>query len=206
MKRHWGLLILTSLLAAVVVSGCTKKTVLKEEAVTQKQAVSAETKPAKVPEKSTLKADEEAKKRAEREQTEREAALKAQTRKDAVVKEKAAAKELYEFADIHFDFDDFNLKDEARKILGKHAAWLNKNSKATGVIEGHCDERGTAEYNLALGQRRADTAAKYLMDMGIDGKRIKTISYGKERPLDPGHNEAAWAKNRRAHFVISVIK
>ena len=70
------------------------------------------------------------------------------------------------------------------------------------VIEGHCDERGTAEYNLALGQKRADEAAKYLADLGIEKDRIKTISYGKEMPLDPGHNEEAWAKNRRDHFVV----
>ena len=70
------------------------------------------------------------------------------------------------------------------------------------MIEGHCDERGTAEYNLALGDKRATEAAKYLADLGIDKERIKTISYGKEMPLDRGHDEAAWAKNRRAHFVI----
>ncbi len=113
------------------------------------------------------------------------------------------SKELYEFSDIHFDFDKFNLKDDARDVLKKHAEWLNKNKDVMIVIEGHCDERGTAEYNLALGERRANSAAKYLTDMGIDEKRIKTISYGFERPLDPGHNEEAWAKNRRAKFVVS---
>ena len=70
------------------------------------------------------------------------------------------------------------------------------------MVEGHCDERGTAEYNLALGEKRATEAAKYLADLGIEKERIKTISYGKEMPLDKGHDEAAWAKNRRAHFVI----
>ncbi len=75
------------------------------------------------------------------------------------------------------------------------------NSKV--VIEGHCDERGTAEYNMALGQRRAQETKKYLVNLGIKESRIKTISYGEERPLDPGHNEDAWAKNRRAHFVVT---
>jgi peptidoglycan-associated lipoprotein len=74
------------------------------------------------------------------------------------------------------------------------------------VVEGHCDERGTAEYNLALGERRANAAAKFLVDMGIDAKRIKSISYGEELPLDPGHNEDAWARNRRAHFSASGKK
>ncbi len=69
-------------------------------------------------------------------------------------------------------------------------------------IEGHCDERGTAEYNLALGERRANSAKKYLVSLGIPADRLSTISYGKEMPLDPGHNEEAWAKNRRAHFII----
>ena len=68
-------------------------------------------------------------------------------------------------------------------------------------VEGHCDERGTVEYNLALGQKRADAAKAYLVNLGVDGKFIETVSYGKERPVDPGHNEAAWAKNRRAHFL-----
>jgi peptidoglycan-associated lipoprotein len=74
------------------------------------------------------------------------------------------------------------------------------------LIEGHCDERGTTEYNLALGERRAKEAKKYFVELGIDGKRIKTISYGKERPLDPGNNEEAWAKNRRDHFVVTPKK
>ena len=91
---------------------------------------------------------------------------------------------------------------EARAIINKHAEWLNKNKGVKITIEGHCDERGTAEYNLALGERRAEAAAKYLINMGIDAKRIKTISYGLENPLDPGHNEEAWAKNRRGHFSV----
>lgn len=213
MKRKWGLTILTLFVAVAFVSGCAQKAVLKEETAPQKQAASKETKPAaKVPEKSALKEDAETKKRAEWERAEREAALKAQTQKEAAAKaaEKAAtvvsSKELYEFANIHFDFDKFNLRDEARAILNKHAEWLNKNKDVKIIIEGHCDERGTAEYNLALGERRANVAAKYLIDMGIDGKRITTITYGLERPLDPQHNEEAWAKNRRAHFVIARTK
>ncbi len=112
------------------------------------------------------------------------------------------SKKLYELVDIYFDFDKFNLKDEARAILNKHAEWLNKNKDVRITIEGHCDERGTAEYNLALGEKRANAVIKFLFDMGIDGKRIKAISYGSELPLDHRHNEDAWAKNRRAHFVV----
>ena len=80
---------------------------------------------------------------------------------------------------------------------------MNQNSSVRSQIEGHCDERGTNEYNLALGERRANAAKQYLTTAGISAGRLSTISYGEERPLDPGHTEAAWARNRRAHFVIT---
>jgi OmpA-OmpF porin, OOP family len=117
----------------------------------------------------------------------------------------APGAESHVLEDIHFDFDQYELRPDARAILKRHAAWMMENQDAilTIVVEGHCDERGTAEYNMALGQRRANAAAKYLIDLGVDAKRISTISYGFERPLDPGHNEEAWAKNRRAHFVVT---
>ena len=84
--------------------------------------------------------------------------------------------------------------------------WLLKNSEYKVKIEGNCDERGTEEYNMALGQRRSDEAKKYLLSMGIAIKRISTVTYGKDRPIDPGHDEEAWAKNRNDHFVISLKK
>ena len=138
-----------------------------------------------------------------------EKAAKEKAAAEAAVVEKAylvkaaAEKALYELTDIKFDFDNFDLRDEAREVLKKHAAWLTENKDVNITVEGHCDERGTAEYNLALGERRAKAAAMFLVNMGIDDKRIKTISYGEELPLDPGHDEAAWARNRRAHFVAS---
>jgi OmpA-OmpF porin, OOP family len=117
----------------------------------------------------------------------------------------AISEKPHELEDIHFDFDKYNLKADAREILSRHARWLNENKDVSLaiIVEGHADERGTATYNIALGERRANEAAKYLIGMGIDARRIKTISYGFERPLDPRHNEEAWAKNRRAHFVVS---
>ena len=87
--------------------------------------------------------------------------------------------------------------------MKKKAEWLINNSDVAVTIEGHCDERGTNEYNLALGERRAASAKTFLMDLGIAGSRLNTISYGEERPVDPGHNEEAWAKNRRGHFTIN---
>ena len=103
---------------------------------------------------------------------------------------------------IYFDFDKSSIRKDAKPILEKVAAHMKKTPGAKLQIEGHCDERGTAEYNLALGQRRADATKKYLVNLGVDGSRLSTISYGEEKPADPGNNEAAWAKNRRAAFVL----
>ncbi|MCI0515515.1 peptidoglycan-associated lipoprotein Pal [candidate division KSB1 bacterium] len=104
--------------------------------------------------------------------------------------------------DINFDFDQSELNATAREILSQHARVLANFSQVKVVIEGHCDDRGTIEYNLALGDRRAEIVKKYLVNYGIAADRLSTISYGKERPLDPRTAEDAWAKNRRASFVI----
>ena len=104
---------------------------------------------------------------------------------------------------VYFGYDSAELSAEARAALDANAAVLKKYPAWTVTIEGHCDERGTAEYNLALGERRAAAAQSYLVALGVPASRVKTVSYGKEFPFDPGHDEAAWAKNRRAHFVIT---
>jgi peptidoglycan-associated lipoprotein len=104
--------------------------------------------------------------------------------------------------DIFFDYDQSLIRPDAKKTLDKDVEWLSGNAKPNLIIEGHCDERGSQEYNLALGQRRAKAAQDYLVASGIDEKRIKTISYGKERPFVAGHDESAWQWNRRAHFVL----
>ena len=103
---------------------------------------------------------------------------------------------------IFFDTDKSELKPEARSTLERLAAWMNENPGVAVTIEGHCDERATREYNLALGERRATASRNYLIALGINGNRVGTISYGKERPAVPGHTEAAWAQNRRAVFVV----
>ncbi len=114
-----------------------------------------------------------------------------------------AINELSPLIDVPFDFDSAALLDEARVTLNAHADILAQYSSLTVLIEGHCDERGTVEYNLALGERRANAVYNYLMNLGISASRLKTISYGKEFPKDPGHNEQAWAANRRGHFEIT---
>ena len=107
------------------------------------------------------------------------------------------------FKPVFFDLDAADLDDMGRAIAQSNADLLKKYSTWVVTVEGHCDERGTAEYNLALGERRAVAVKTYLVSLGIAPDRVRTVSYGKEFPFDPGHNEEAWAKNRRAHFVIT---
>lgn len=114
----------------------------------------------------------------------------------------AREKEMFVSEDIYFDFDQSILRSDAQEILKRKAEWLLNNPSASVVIEGNCDERGSAEYNLALGDRRAQSAKTFLVDMGVSASRISTISYGEEKPVDRGHTEAAWAKNRRDHFRL----
>lgn len=108
----------------------------------------------------------------------------------------------FESENVFFDFDKFNLRPEARATLAKKAEWLRANPEYSVRIEGHCDERGSNEYNLALGERRANAAWKFLNALGISGDRLSTISYGEERPADPRSNERAWTKNRRDEFKL----
>ncbi len=186
MKRNFkilGIIGLVLCLSIMFMTGCAKKSLVKEQAVsTEEKAVKKEEPPSK------------------------EAEMKTGVETEATQEKAVSAKEEIAFKDIQFEFDKFNLRTEARDILKQLADWLTKNKNYDVLIEGNCDERGTTEYNLALGERRAKEAMKYLVELGIDGKRLKTISYGKERPLDPGHNEEAWAKNRRDHFVVTPKK
>jgi len=105
---------------------------------------------------------------------------------------------------VHFDFDQYSLMAEARAALASNAEWLKDNPDAVIQIEGHCDERGTNDYNLALGEKRATVAKSYLISLGVDEARIYTISYGEERPSDTGHNKTAWSQNRRAEFKLTT--
>ncbi len=113
-----------------------------------------------------------------------------------------AAKAKFINEDIYFDYDSATLTLEARTVLQEKADWLRANPGANIVIEGHTDERGTVAYNLALGDSRAESARIYLSDLGIDPARMRTVSYGEESPSNPGHDEAAWARNRRVHFGL----
>ena len=113
-----------------------------------------------------------------------------------------AEKKASPLKDIFFDFDKSSIRADMKKSLVENVQWLKVNPTVSIIIEGHCDERGTGEYNLALGQRRAKSVTNYLVAAGIDAKRIKVISYGKERPFATGHDESAWKLNRRAHLAL----
>ena len=104
--------------------------------------------------------------------------------------------------DIHFDFDRYDVKDEDKPVLRAIADWMLENPDARLVIEGHCDERGTSEYNLGLGDRRAKSTKDYLITLGVSADRLQTVSYGEEKPLCTESTEACWSRNRRAHFVV----
>jgi len=108
-----------------------------------------------------------------------------------------------EFQNIHFEYDRYIIRDIDKPTLERISGWLTDHEGTYLMIEGHCDERGTNEYNMALGEQRALAARRYLIGLGVDADRISTISYGEERPLDPRSTEDAWEKNRRAHFSIS---
>ncbi|MCP4608227.1 MAG: peptidoglycan-associated lipoprotein Pal [Planctomycetes bacterium] len=108
-----------------------------------------------------------------------------------------------DFMVVYFDLDKYNLVADAKTALENNAQVLKDNPAVMVKIEGHCDERGTVEYNLSLGEKRANAAKDYMIDLGVNASRIDVISYGKERPADNGHNEAAWSKNRRAAFIVT---
>ena len=123
---------------------------------------------------------------------------------DATAWNENASKEDGSLSHVYFDFDRYELKPEARQSLAKNAEYLKKNPGMRILVEGHCDEFGTSEYNLSLGDLRAQATKQYLTTLGISADRIETISYGKEKPLCRGTGHDCWAQNRRAHFVISA--
>jgi len=192
----------------LILSGCPKKTVIREELSVKKAEESA----AEKEKAARLEAERREKEAKEKELAEikEQEAKKAQEKKEfekslVAKKTPGIAGEVFEtklLKDIHFDFDKYEIRPEDALILREDAALLMKHPAVKIQIEGHCDERGTVEYNLALGERRANNAKQYLVSLGVSEDHLSIISYGKERPLDPGHNEEAWAKNRRDHLVI----
>lgn len=188
-KATFGLLVV--MLSGMILGGCAKKEVVKaEEAVVPAVVAAPEAPPAPAPPPPPPPPEP--------------APVKAEVVPEPEPPQKAVVAEPVQkitLETIYFDFDKFDLREPDRVILTKNAELLLNKIKSNVQIEGHCDERGSAEYNLALGERRARSAMNYLVTLGVPADRLSIISYGEEKPIDPGQNEEAWAKNRRAQFV-----
>jgi peptidoglycan-associated lipoprotein len=194
----WLVVLISVVTIAFVASGCAKKQVVKEETAA-KPAVEAKK---EEPKPEVAKAVERPKKEAPKAETAPAEKPKEEAKPEAVAKpeEKPASIDLAALR-IQFAFDDYNLSTKAKEPLEKIASWMSKNPTTKIQIQGYTCEIGTSEYNLALGDRRANSAKRYLEALEVSSGRISTISYGEERPLDPGHTEEARSKNRRDEFV-----
>lgn len=175
----------------IMSTGCAKKAIKSEEAGAKAQqkeetAVTKEEKAGPAPETQQAKP-------VEKETVKQEEALS-----NAESQKASGAQNI---ADIFFDYDRFSIREDAKQALEADAKYLKTNQNLRIVIEGHCDERGTAEYNMALGERRAQAVQKYLTDLGVVPSQISIISYGKEKPFCTEHSESCWQENRRAHFA-----
>ncbi len=184
MKRQAAGYLVVLSCAMLAAGGCAKKEMVKQD-----ESIA--------PAASTVKAPAKT-------ETAKAMPVKEQHVKQEPLKETSAVSEQLKeaFNSVYFDFDKYDLSKTSRDSLVKNADLLRKDTSEKIRIEGNCDERGSDEYNLALGEKRAKAAMEYLVTMGIPADRLSVISYGKEKPADPGHDEAAWAKNRRDDFVV----
>jgi len=176
--------------SALIAGGCAKKELVKGEG--DVPAASA-TQPAEAPVPSKPPVREEM----VQDRTVKEAPTTGETTT-------AASQSLESLESIYFDFDSYILTSISREVLTRNAAAMKKNSSISVQVAGHCDERGSDEYNLALGEKRAKAAMNYMSTLGVPASRLSIISYGKEKPADPGHDDAAWTKNRRDEFTIII--
>jgi peptidoglycan-associated lipoprotein len=198
MKKSMVTLLAGISLAALLAGGCANKEAVKKDAgvvPTAEAAKAEQAKPAEPvkPEGEIMMADKIVQPKPVQQEVAKVAAPQA---------EKTAPVEI-KFETVYFDFDKSDLRQDARDVLSKNAETMLKSMAGAKVqIEGHCDERGSAEYNLALGERRAKSSQKYLTTLGVKAENLSAISYGKEKPAVNGSDEAAWAKNRRAEFVV----
>ncbi len=195
-KMMTGMIVLAFICSSfLLMTSCAKKQIQVSEPVQPAtQEVKAEEGEAKAAEEAKSASEQEA-----RDEAERQARLR-----DLKMAQKLADEiRNFEAENIYFAFDRSDLTDESKSALREKGNWLRANGDYSVNISGNCDERGTAEYNLALGERRAHAAKKFLMGLGISENRLATISYGEERPVDPGHNDEAWAKNRNDQFTLT---
>ena len=199
-KKLWIYLALLVVIPGLMFTvSCAKKVTQAEPSVEETAAEPEVDNAARIAEEKA--AQEEAARKWEM-ASEEELKAQAAAKEEELKKDMAAARQMFENTDIYFDFDSSAIQVTARDVLQRKADFLFEAVDVSIIIEGHCDERGTEAYNIALGDRRAESAKAFLVDIGIDPARMTTISYGEERPVDSASNEEAWAKNRRVHFVI----
>ena len=210
MKSAKVLLAVLMILAIGITFGCGKKTIRADSigyTPSRVEPRAAEEKPEAAPPDKTAALDQDKKLKEEslREGSLHEKALREKALQEETARKEAAARDAVlkaaKLEPIYFDFDQWSIREDQKEVMVRNSQWLKANPNAKVRLEGHCDERGTAEYNLALGQKRADAARAFLEGLGIPAQRLSTVSYGEERPLDAGHNEAAWAKNRRVDVL-----
>ncbi len=195
-KKMWILLTLMMVLPAMtLMASCAKKKIYSDTSGTQSADDAA-----RAAEKARL--DALAKQRGFDEQRLKDQAAGGRAGAGGQDAGGSATRSSFVSEDIYFEYDSAVLIPEARDVLKRKAEWMRSNSNVSVIVEGYTDSRGTVEYNIALGERRAESAISFLVDLGIPASRLTSVSYGKEKPIDPGQNEAAWAKNRRAHFEI----
>ena len=198
-KKLWLCLSLLLVIPGLlIVPSCAKKAVKVDLPAQTQEAEAAKLAAEKAKQEEIAKQN-----LARQQETAKQHDLAAKRRQEEAAKRKIiAARNLFMNENIYFDFDKSDLKPEAQEVLKRKAEWLRNNPGESIIVEGHCDERGTNDYNLALGDRRAQSAKNFLIDLGIAESRLTRISYGEERPADPRHNSEAWTKNRRDHFVL----
>ena len=198
MKRKWIILAMLFIIPTMLFSvSCAKKAVMTEPSITDTSAADEAARQAELEKQQAM----DLQKQMEEERLAAEAAAAALAA-EAMERDMMMAKNRFISENVYFDFDNATLDYQAQELLKQKAMWLRDYPEANVVIEGHCDERGTNAYNLALGERRAESAKAFLVNLGISDARLTTISYGEEKPLDMGQNEESWAKNRRAAFVL----
>jgi peptidoglycan-associated lipoprotein len=204
-RKSYIVSVIFILCIGLILMGCPKKTVVKDEPSAKAEAAKIEAERVAKAKESEAKEKEVKEKEAVRLKEEQ---AKKEFERSLVAKRTPGIEgEVFESSllkPIFFDFDKYDIRPADTEILKGNSALLKKFPNVKIQIEGHCDERGTDEYNLALGERRANSTKKYLTSLGIKADRVSTISYGEEKVLDPGHNEEAWTKNRRAHFLITA--
>ena len=197
MKRKWIILAMMFIIPAMLFSvSCAKTAVMTEPSTTDTSAADEAARQAEMEKQKEMERQKQMEE--ERLAAERAEQLKA----EAMQRDMMMAKNRFLSENVYFDFDNATLDYQAQELLKQKAMYLRDFPDANVVIEGHCDERGTNAYNLALGERRAESAKAFLVNLGISEARLTTISYGEEKPLDMGQNDEAWAKNRRAAFVL----